>query len=140
LFEGFGKPVSFWRRVAGCRTRVDKGGIDGSAPSPTKGALVEFDGDAVQFDRPLESVGGQRNRSALIGKAEHEKIARDRISEEAAGNAGGVDEFGIICSGRLGNAALQFSAGKCEIGVSCEVAGDGLVAVDDRSAVGGLQL
>ena len=132
--------MSFRHRAARCRTRVDKGRIDGSAPSPTEGALVEFDGNAVQFDRPLESVGGQWDRSALVGKAEHEKIARDRISEQAGGDARGVDEFGIIRSGRLGNAALQLSAGECEIGVSCEVAGDRLVAVDDRLAVAGLQL
>src|SRR6202011_696341 len=83
---------------------------------------------------------GQWDRSALVGKAEHEKIARDRISEQAGGDVGGVDKLGIVRSGRLGNAVLQLSAGECEIGVSGEVAGDRLVAVDDRSAVAGVQL
>ena len=47
LLDCFGKMVSLRRRAARYRTRLDKGWIDGGAPSPTEGALIEFDGHAV---------------------------------------------------------------------------------------------
>src|SRR5689334_19257076 len=122
------------------RASLDQRGIDRGASSPTKSCLVELDRDAVQRYRALERLGRERHQSPLIGIAEHKKIARDRIPEQASGEASRVEKLGVTRSRRLGDAALQVSAGENEIRVTREIPSDGLVAVDDRAAVSRLQL
>ena len=76
----------------------------------------------------------------MVRVTEHEEIARDRIAEKAGGDAGRVEKLGVLRARRIGNASLQLAAGEHEIGVAGELAGDGLVAVDNRATVAGLQL
>ena len=93
------------------RASFDQVWIDRGAPSPTKGALVEFYGNAVQCDRTLDCLGRKRYAPTLISITQHEKVARNRITEEAGGEAGRIQELGVARSGRVGDAALQRTAG-----------------------------
>src|SRR6266851_2356055 len=50
-------------------SRLDEGQIDRRAAAPAEGVAIELDGDAVQFDRPVDRRGRDRHEPLLIGVA-----------------------------------------------------------------------
>src|SRR5271166_4829863 len=114
--------------------------VDCGAPSPAKSIAIEFHCDAVQCDGALDSFGGEWHQPALMCKTEHEKITCDRVAEQTGGEIGRIQKFDILLAGRFGDAPLHLVAGEYEVGVASEIACDGLVTVDDCSALTELQL
>src|ERR1700730_9794118 len=140
LIESLGEAMRLGYCCSRGRAGFDEHWIDRGPSPPAKGAPVEFDRHAVQRDSALDRLSRERHQSPLVRVTEHEKIARDRIAEEAGGDTGRVEKLGVLRTSRIGNASPQLAAVEHEIGVAGELAGDGLVAVDDCATVAGLQL
>ena len=109
---------------------MDLGGLGRQHPTPRESCAISLDGDAVEFDRAQDGVGGQRDQAALEGKAQHHQVGRDRIAGDRLRNLGEGLEVG---------ARAQDGADRChdlalaevEVAVAHEVGDRGQVGVDD---------
>ena len=105
--------------------------MGGTAP-PEEGLLVERYGHAVECDGLVDRLGRYGNQSLLIGIPEHKQVAGDAVAEQAGGQAGGVDEVGLVRAHRLEQRLAHGRPGHLGIRVAGELGGGRLMAVDHR--------
>ena len=97
--------------------------------APAEGLQIKLGGNAIEFDGLLDGLGADRQQPLLIGEAEQEQVGGDAIAEQSRGQAGGVDEVGLVGTDRRADGLPHGRAGHLGIGVAGELGGGRFVAV-----------
>ncbi len=126
-------------RRLGCDQLLDGGAVGGGAAAPAEGGEVHRHSGAVQLDGALDRLMGEGDQALLIGVAQDEHVGGDRIAHQRRGDAGRVEELDRIGAGRGFDRELQGVGREGEVGMAGELAGDGLVRVDDGARDAGLE-
>ena len=124
------------RRAAASRRRRGRA----AARRPQRKAAV-FIATAAPFSSIARSsaVVADRDQALLLGVAQHEHVGGDGIAHQRRGELGRVEEVaGARRRPPPRSPACSVSAGKAQVGLAGEVAGDGLVRVDDGARGAGL--
>ena len=119
-------------RIGGAKT-FDESRCVGGAPTPQKGAFVEFDCDAVQFDRFVDCSGRQRDHAALIGITQNEHIGCDRVAQQMRRETGRFLGFNATITGRRRDSIKYGGCRKLQIRLFNEISGDLLIGIEKNS-------
>ena len=80
--------VCGWRACRHAGHGLDRGQIVRGAAAPQEGLPVEGDLDAVDLDRPLDRLAGERDQPALPSEPDQEQVGADGVADERGWRAG----------------------------------------------------
>ncbi len=103
--------------------------LEHGTAAPAEGLQIQLGRHAVELDGLLDGLGADRQQPLLIGEAEKEQVGGDAVAQQPRGEAGGVDEVGLLGTDRIADGLAHGSAGHLGIGVAGELGGGGLVTV-----------
>ena len=128
------------RPIPGRHQIADRRHVMGRMPSQEHGLPVDLDGDAIEFDGPVDGVVRERQKTLLQGIAEHEEIGGDAVAEQASGEMRGIDDVDRRTADRLLKRLFKGRKRILEIGVEGKGTGHRLLGVNDGRGRAGSQL